>query len=212
MYAAKIFIMTKIIFLFSLLSLSFLNQGQALAMPARIVYSSDAQGIDSQGVTLEISDGYGLTIDFIPTNEIIKQAWIADPSHIGFSSNGSLCAQNQEDCQSSGATILFLRKIKPIKFPNLTSSRDGSTELTVISQDANGQEKEYQFRIVPTTKQPKFTNLVIKPDSEKPLPILPRPSGCSWRYRGASRASPMPRVFSQKSEVRSQKSEVRIAE
>lgn len=166
--------MKSFIFSFSLLSLFFVNQGQMLGIPTRIVYSKDAQGLSSQGVILNVADGYGLTIDFIPTGEVVKQAWLADPSHIGFSSNGNLCQLNQGDCQSSGATILFLRKIKPIKFPHITSSSDGSTELTVVTQGTDGNQKEYQFRIVPIKGKPAYTNLVIKPDSERPKPLLPR--------------------------------------
>ncbi len=168
--------MKRFIISFSLFSscLFFIGQGQALAIPARVVYSKDAQGLDSQGVSLNITDGYGLTINFVSTGEIVKQAWLADPSHIGFSSNGNLCQLNQSECKSSGATILFLRKIKPIKFPHLTSSKDGSTELTVITQGTDGKQKEYQFRIIPKKGNPAYTNLVIKPDSERPQPLLIR--------------------------------------
>lgn len=163
--------MKKIIFFCLLLNLFYFTQSKVLAIPARVVYSKDAQGL-TKGISLKVTDGYGLTINFIETGESVKQAWLADPSHIGFSSNGNLCQLNQNNCKSSGATILFLRKIKPINFPHLTSSKNGSTQLTIITQGNDGKQKEYQFRLVPSVGEPAYTSLVIKPDSERPLPLL----------------------------------------
>ena len=159
------------IYIFIAFSFCLLKQESTFAIPARVVYSKDAQGL-TKGISLKVTDGYGLTINFIETGESVKQAWLADPSHIGFSSNGNLCQLNQNNCESSGATILFLRKIKPIKFPHLTSSKDGSTQLTIVTQANDGKQKEYQFRLVPSVGEPAYTNLVIKPDSERPLPLL----------------------------------------
>lgn len=82
-------------------------------------------------------------------------------------------ASNQE-CSHEGATVLFLRQIKPINFPNITSSKDGSTELTVITKGDDGQQKQYQFRLIPASGKPAYTSLVIKPDLEKPTPLLLR--------------------------------------
>lgn len=157
----------------SICVLVFINLGQALALPARTVYSQDAQGTKSAGVDLKVWSGYGLTISFIPSGEIIKYVWIGDPSRIGFTSNGNLCQKSEKDanCINSGATVLFIRQIKPIDFPNLTSSEDGSTQMTVITSSTEGQ-KQYQFRLIPDQGIPSYTSLIIKPDSEKPKPLL----------------------------------------
>lgn len=162
--------MKKVICL--LLNFIIFNAGQTLALPARTVYSQDAQGITSNGIDLKVSKGYGVTINFIPTGEVIKQVWIGDPSRIGFTSNGDLCQKNAEqECSNTGATVLFLRQIKPIDFPHLTSSSDGSTQITVITSGSDGQ-KQYQFKLIPATGKPSYTSLIVKPDSERPAPVL----------------------------------------
>ena len=157
----------------SIFVLLFINLGQALALPSRTVYSQDAQGIKSAGVDLKVWSGYGLTINFIPSGEIIEYVWIADPSRIGFTSNGNLCRKSESNtnCMNSGATVLFIRQIKPIDFPDLTSSQDGSTQMTVITKSVQGQ-KQYQFRLIPEKGMPSYTSLIVKPDSEKPKPLL----------------------------------------
>jgi len=171
----KYFSLTKSV-LFGLLVLS---QSQVLASSgARIVYSQDAQGVNSVGIELKVWQGYGVTINFIPTGEVIKQVWIGDPSRISFTSNGNLCQKNSnssndstDNCGNDGATVLFLRQIKPLKFPNMTNSVDGSTQITVITIGDVGQ-KQYQFKLTPATGQPAYTSLIIKPDSAKPAPLL----------------------------------------
>jgi hypothetical protein len=159
-----------------LVSILFFHSGQALAIPARVVYSQDAQNLNSVGVELKVWSGYGLTINFIPTGEVIKDVWIGDPSRIGFTSNGNLCPKvdsnnSDAECIQSVATVLFLRQIKPISIPNMTNSSDGSTQITVITNGDSGQ-KQYQFKLTPATGKPAYTSLVIKPDSEKPAPLL----------------------------------------
>ncbi|WP_228059224.1 hypothetical protein [Nostoc sp. LEGE 06077] len=145
-----------------------MNAGQVLAIPSRTIYSQDIQ---SNSVELRIWKGYGVTINFIPTGETIKQVWIGDPSRIGFTSNGNLCTKDANQECDGGATVLFLRQIQPINFPHLTSSRDGSTQITILTSGADGQ-KQYQFKLIPAAGQPSYTSLVIKPDSERPATLL----------------------------------------
>ncbi|WP_414756131.1 hypothetical protein [Anabaena sp. CCY 9910] len=151
------------------------NIGISSALPpARNVYSQDAQGSNSRGIDLKVWSGYGLTINFIPTGETIKQVWLGDPSRFALTSNGGLCQRgvsNDENCGTGGATVLFLRQIKPISFPSLTSSQDGSTVITVITASAEGQ-KHYQFKLTPAGGKPEYTALIIKPDSDRPRTLL----------------------------------------
>lgn len=137
------------------------------AISTRTVY---AQDIESVGISLKVWRGYGLTINFMPLGETIKQVWIGDPTRYSFTSNGNLCAKNQSDCEGSPATVIFLRQIKPIAFPNMTSSSDGSTQITILTD-----QRQYQFKLIAASGQPQYTSLVIKPESEKPSP-LPRAS------------------------------------
>ncbi|PMB27576.1 hypothetical protein [Fischerella thermalis] len=165
----KYFILTPLI-----TSLACIWAGRVSALPIREVYSQDAQGISGLNVELKVHSGYGLTINFISTGEKIKQIWIGDPSHFAFTSNGGCTHTNaaNQECSNENATVLFLRQIKPINFPNLIASKDGSTQLTVITSDDSGQQKQYLFRLIPASGKPAYTSLVIKPDSQKPQPLL----------------------------------------
>ncbi|MEA5566640.1 hypothetical protein [Anabaena sp. UHCC 0399] len=153
------------------LSLMIVNCGQAALANTRTIYAQDAQGRQSKAVELRVWKGYGVTINFIPTGEKIKQVWIGDPSRMSFTSNGNLCPKDaNQDC-NGGATVLFLRQIQPINFPHLTSSRDGSTQITILTIGVDGQ-KQYQFKLIPASGQPAYTSLVIQPESERPAPLL----------------------------------------
>ena len=140
------------------------SAAKATAIPARTVYQNDA---NSNAIELKVWKGYGLTINLMSTGETIKQVWIGDPSRFAFTSNGALCQSsgNDSDCTGGKATVIFLRQIDPINFP-VTSSSNGSTQITVLTN-----EKQYQFKIVPATGNPTYTSLVIKSDSDRPLPI-----------------------------------------
>ncbi|MBC1281269.1 hypothetical protein GNF10_36465 [Nostoc sp. UCD121] len=155
-------------------TLLLINSHQVLAGSVRTVYSQD---VDSNFLELKIWKGYGLTINLMSTGEVIKQVWIGDPSRITFTSNGNLCQKsndnsNDSNCSQGNATILFLRQITPIKFANLTSSSDGNTQITIITSGSDGQ-KQYQFKLIPATGSPSYTSLMIKPDSARPLPVVP---------------------------------------
>ena len=134
------------------------------AMPIRTVYENDA---NSSAIELKVWKGYGLTINLMSTGETIKQVWIGDPSRFAFTSNGGLCPKQSRDSECTGgkATVIFLRQINPINFP-VTSSSNGSTQITLLTN-----EKQYQFKIVPATGNPAYTSLMIKSDSDRPLPI-----------------------------------------
>lgn len=151
--------------------------GSVLALPTRTIFAEQAQGVSGSGVNLEVPPGYGLTINFIDTGETVKQAWIGDPSRFAFSSNGNLCPQGLQDsnCTNTGATVIFLRQIKPVNFPGLVSSADGGTQLTLITEGVEGQ-KQYSFGLNAVSRgKPKYTTLIIKPDSQKPdlAPLIP---------------------------------------
>jgi hypothetical protein len=140
------------------------SAAKATAIPARTVYQNDA---NSNAIELKVWKGYGLTINLMSTGKTIKQVWIGDPSRFAFTSNGGLCQSSggDSDCAGGKATVIFLRQIDPIKFP-VTSSSNGSTQITVLTND-----NLYQFKIVPATGNPTYTSLVVKSESDRPLPI-----------------------------------------
>ena len=156
------------------LVLSLLFPSSALALSARTIFAEQAQGTNGATVTLEVSPGYGLNINLIPTGEVVKKAWIDDPSRIALSFDGSLCqwrGERQQSCSNEGATVIHLRQIQPIQFQNLPRSRSGGTLLTLIAEGASGR-KLYQFRVVPASGEPKYTALIVKPDSERSMPAF----------------------------------------
>lgn len=160
------------------LAFSLLLPSSVLALPSRTIFAEQAQGFSGSGINLEVPPGYGLTLNFIETGEVVKQAWIGDPSRFVFSSNGNLCPQGLQDsnCTNTGATVIFLRQIKPVDFPGLVSSSDGGTQLTLITEGSEGQ-KQYSFGLSAVSiGKPKYTTLIIKPDEQKfvPLPIPSR--------------------------------------
>ncbi|MHC5739922.1 hypothetical protein [Nostoc sp.] len=148
------------------------SAAKVTAIPARTVYQNDT---NSNAIELKVWKGYGLTINLMSTGETIKQVWIGDPSRFAFTSNGGLCPStglrvnpkqgDDSDCAGGKATVIFLRQIDPIKFP-VTSSSNGSTQITLLTN-----ENLYQFKIVPASGNPAYTSLVIKSDSDRPLPI-----------------------------------------
>ena len=146
-------------------TLLIVTASSAAAMPVRTVYENDA---NSNAIELKVWKGYGLTINLIPTGETIKQVWIGDPSRFAFTSNGGLCQSSGGDsnCTGGKATVIFLRQIDTINFP-VTSSSNGSTQITLLTN-----ENLYQFKIIPASGNPAYTSLVIKSDSDRPLPII----------------------------------------
>ena len=141
------------------------------ALTTRDISITQAQN----NIDLKVWAGYGLTINFQKTGEKITQAWLSDPSRIAFKTNGNLCASpDQTNCKSAGATVVFLRQIKPINFPNLTRSEDGGTQLVILTNGNEGQ-KQYQFRIIPARGNPQYASVFIKPEEPKLLSALASP-------------------------------------
>ena len=135
-----------------------INCQSAKALTVKEVSTEQAQ----TGIDLQVSAGYGLTISFQKTGERISQAWLADPSKIVFSTNAKDCAKNSNTPCSDAANVIFLRQIKEINFPNLTSSSDGGTQLVILTNGNEGQ-KQYLFRILPVKENPEYSSVVISP-------------------------------------------------
>lgn len=144
----------------------------ALALSARTVSIEEAQGISGSVITLEVAPGYGLNINLIPTGEVVKKAWIDDPSRITLSFDGNLCqGGTEQQCKNEGATVIHLRQIQPIAFPNLPSSPGGGTLLTLITEGSQGR-KIYQFKIMPISGTPKYTVLNVNSENPANTPLL----------------------------------------
>lgn len=145
------------------------NPLEALALGTCQVFVGDAR---DRRIPVRVYPGFGLNLNFIPTGESVKKAWIDDPSRIVLGFDGQLCqseGQNQ-NCTSEGATVVHLRQIKPIHFPSLPRHRTGNTLLTIITE-GNGRNL-YQFTVIPATGNPDCTTFTINPDSLRPTPLI----------------------------------------
>lgn len=158
---------------------SIITAHSVTATAVRSVFSDQAQGTTGDTIKVDVAPGVGLNISFIATGEVVKKAWIDDPSRITLSFDGNLCqaiAQGQECSSDSGATVVHLRQIRPINFPDLLSSRSGGTLLTLITEGTEGR-KLYQFRVRPVSKEPGYTTLAVRPMSDKSqAEVIPQPS------------------------------------
>lgn len=136
--------------------------------PVQKVLSSEAQGLNNTLSTITVWAGAGANLNFIPTGEIVKKVWLDDPSQIVLDFDGPMCMQagGEDTCENSAATVVHLRRINTIKFPNLPQT--ASTLLSVITQTPRGERKLYQFRVAYGSGEPQHHTLAIYPDSQVP--------------------------------------------
>ncbi len=137
----------------------------AQALSTRPISTEQLQGIRGQIVSLKLSPGYGLVINFLPVGETIVKAWLDDPDRIALSFDGELC-QDGANCTNTGANVIHLKQIQPLNIPYITHSSTGETLLTLIAQDMEGQRKLYQFTITPTNSAPEYTAINVVPETE----------------------------------------------
>lgn len=123
--------------------------------------SIDQLDITKATITVPVSVGYGMVLDFSAVGQIVKAASLVDPSRIVISGiDGNLCYL-QEKCLGNGASVIRLTQVSGIKFPGLTSAADGGTTLTLITEGKSGR-KTLQMRVIPV-KETKYTALVVAP-------------------------------------------------
>lgn len=155
---------------------SLLLPSKAIAS-TRSISTSDAQGLNGKTIELPIHQGNGLTIDFVLLNELIVNVLIDDPSRFTFTgTDGKLCPSFIKiQCQSTGSSGIRITQIDQIDFPNITSSADGSTTLTVLTTNPQGVKKYNKFILIPKGKNSRssFSHLKVKPDSDKKPLSLP---------------------------------------
>jgi hypothetical protein len=136
------------------------NCNSASGLAIKEVSTIEAQN----SLDLKVYAGYGLSISFQKTQEIITQIWLADPSRIVFSTNAKDCSKADDSSCSGNANVIFIRQIKLINFPNLMTSIDGGTQLIVLTSGKEGQ-KQYLFRILPLSGTPEYTSVVLSPSN-----------------------------------------------
>ena len=96
-------------------------------------------------------------IDFSQTNEIITYILIADPSSTVYNTD-ALLSSNQ-------AKTVFLKVIKPLRFPGATSTK--ITNLSIKTLTPDEQQHFYTFNIVPGSGTPTYNGISITPGVEQ---------------------------------------------
>lgn len=128
----------------------------------RIVPQSKATGAGAELQTVEVWAGHGVSISFYETDEVIKRVWLDDPSRILIDVDGCLEGLSNSNCKNSGAGLIHLRQINPVKIPGMPAATNGA-HLTVVTQK-NGEHKIYNFRVVVGKGSPQYSSIQITPD------------------------------------------------
>ena len=135
---------TKIISAISFVVIAF----SAPAYAQQLVKQQVPENRDSS-INVQVWSGRGTAIDFSNVNEQITQIFLADPSHFTYATDTPL--------SNGQATTVFLRRIKPLKFPNLTTAN--VTNLFVKTKTSAGNSRLYTFNIQPGENEPRYSAL-----------------------------------------------------
>lgn len=138
-----------------------------LAASVRTIPMREARGEAGRIPTLTIWEETGLNINFIPTGEVVKKVWLDDPSRLGVDFDGILCVAESGNCSDTGATVIHLRRINPIKFPQLPKTQ--ATLLSVVTQGEDGAKNLYQFHVAYGQGKPQYVSVNIAPATNFPL-------------------------------------------
>jgi hypothetical protein len=151
-----------------LLALSVFVAQAAQANPVRSIFASQAEGKSGQLTTVVLWPGYGTNLNLIPTGEVVKKAWLDDPSRVAIDFDGCLgqsAGASSGTGEGCGATVIHLRQITGVNFPGLMTSSNASTLLTLIADGSQGK-KLYQFKVMMGQGTPQYNTLTIQPDSQ----------------------------------------------
>jgi hypothetical protein len=155
--------------LFGALALSLLSLPVYAAPATHRIFASAAEGRQGQALPIvKVWPGVSVDIDLIDTGELIRKAWIDDPSRIAVDFDSCLGASGgNQNVQSGGcgARVVHLRQIHTARIPGLTYAP--STFLTLITESPKGKWKRYKFQIVPVGGKtaPEYYAVTITPDS-----------------------------------------------
>lgn len=108
------------------------------------------------GAQLSVWPGSGANIDFTRTEEAIQRVWLDDPSRLTVDFDAPLSGD-------SGASVIHLRRVTGISFPNLPAT--ASTLLTVVTQSRDGKRHVYQFEVNYGSGTPQYATVSITPSA-----------------------------------------------
>ncbi|MEA5464056.1 hypothetical protein [Leptothoe sp. PORK10 BA2] len=85
---------------------------------------------ESRSVDVELHRGHGVTLNFRSLDATIQRAWLDDLSKVTIDFDDSRCGV-VEASEGCAATVIHLRRIHPIEFPDLPAT--ATTILTVVT-------------------------------------------------------------------------------
>lgn len=115
---------------------------------SRITTETPLANTSSSVVDIELSYGYGVTVNFLGVDETITKIWIDDPSFLTVSVDGCLTGLSS-DCENPGAKLIHIRRIEQLIIPQIPHV--GKTLMTVVTTSPEGQ-KLYLFEISKTDR------------------------------------------------------------
>ncbi len=146
------------------LALSVLVPQVAQAAPVQSIFSSRAEGKKGKPLaTITLWPGYSTNLNLIPTGEVIKKAWLEDPSRVAI--DGCLGRSEATAGDRCGARVIRLRPITEGTAPGPRSSENNTTLLILIAEGAQGK-KLYQFRVEMGKGAPQYDTLTVYPDAQ----------------------------------------------
>ena len=149
------------------LTLPYLNLSPAIAsevkQSVKQITQKVATGNSSSSIPrIELSPGYGVNISFIKSDEIIEKVWLDNPTFASLDVDGCLSTTTRE-CDKEGATVIHLRRIKPLKVRQLPLS---NTSLLTVIAKGKSERKVYLFKVGTGDKTPTSHTIEIIPDSK----------------------------------------------
>lgn len=117
---------------------------------------------------IELSPGYGVNISFIKSGEIVEKVWLDNPAIASLDVDGCLSGLGRQ-CETPGATVLHLRRINPLKVPQLPKTN--SSLLTVVAKGSKSRQV-YVFRVSMGDATPKYHTIEVIPTPQEPEIIM----------------------------------------
>ncbi len=103
-------------------------------------------------VNIALANGYGVTLSFLPSEQVITKAWLDNPNFVTIDGDGCLQGlPGSVNCSSDapGAKVLHLKRINDLKIPGLPSTNTSLLTVVTTGPDGGGI---YLYRINKATR------------------------------------------------------------
>jgi len=133
-----------------------LTQKSVLAQSVRFVSLDHAQS-HQEAIVIDVHEGFGFNISLLNTDEVIVFLVLDNPAQYSLTLDGSPC--DNEPCVSQ---LIHIRLLKGINLPNVTTSSNQHTLLTVKTVDSQNRPHLRVFRLQAKKGEPKYHTLVLE--------------------------------------------------